>query len=285
MSQQDDSENTYQVDPEHSSELTRLIRQSRFMTHALGGLFPDHPILPASRVLDLACGPGDWALDLASSHRDEGIEVIGVDISKLMTGYAQAQAEAAGLTNARFLVSNIMKPLTFPDHYFDIINARFMTFMPASAWHPLLQECYRVLKPGGVIRLVEAEVAFGNSPAYEKLTQLIVKALNQAGQGFSPGGYYLGITAMLRSLLESNGFQEVRERANIINYSFGQPAHEFQYQNYMVGSTLILPFLLKHEMTTPTEFEEICKQLQGEMLDRSFSSVSFITTAWGHKPV
>src|SRR5579859_6206340 len=135
MSQQDDAENTYQLDPEHVSELTRLIRQSRFMTHAQGGLFSDHPVLPASRVIDLACGPGDWALDLARAYKDDGIEVVGIDISNLMVGYAQAQAKASRIDNAAFFVGNVMKPLLFPNHHFDIVNARFLTFMPASAWH------------------------------------------------------------------------------------------------------------------------------------------------------
>lgn len=285
MSQQDDSENTYQLDPEHTSELTRLIRQSRFMTHAQGGLFSDHPILPASRVIDLACGPGDWALDLARAYQDGDIEVVGIDISKLMIDYAQAQAQASRIGNATFLVGNVMKPLPFPDRHFDIINARFLSFMPATAWPPLLQECYRLLKPGGTLRLTEAEAPISNSPAYEKLTQMVVRALNKAGQGFSPGEMCLGITAMLRSFLENNGFNEVHERATMVNYSYGQPAHEFQYQNYMIGLPLVVPFLLKHEVTSREEFDQVFQLLQDEMMQRAFCSVNFLNTAWGKKPV
>src|SRR5258707_11870942 len=122
MSQQDDWENTYQLNPEHASELARLIRQSRMMTDAQGGLFSDHAIWPASRVIDLACGPGDWALDLAKAYKDEGVEVVGIDISKLLIGYAQAQATAAKITNATFFVGNILKSLAFPDQHFDIVN-------------------------------------------------------------------------------------------------------------------------------------------------------------------
>ncbi len=284
MPQPDDEENTYQLDPEHVSELARLMRQSRFMTHAQGGLFSEHAIWPASRVLDLACGPGDWALDLARMYQDEGIEVVGIDISKLMIGYAQAQASASRMGNAMFLVGNVMKPLTFPDNYFDIVNARFLSFMPTTAWHQLLQECYRILKPGGTIRFTEAEAAISNSAAYEKLTLLVVQALNRAGQGFSRYGHFLGITAMLRTFLEKNDFSEVQERATVINYSYGQPAHEFQYQNYVIGASLILPFLLKHDVTSREEFEHLCDQMQSEMQERSFCSVSFMVTAWGKKP-
>lgn len=284
MSQQDNWENTYPLDPEHTSELIRLMRQSRFMTNAQGGLFPEHPIWPASRVLDLACGPGGWALDLARTHQAEDVEVIGIDVSKLMIDYARAQATAAQIANATFLVGNIMQPLPFPDHYFKIVNARFLTFMPASAWPQLLQECYRVLKSGGIIRLTECEAAISNSPAFEKLTLMIVQALNKAGQGFSHSGHFLGITTMLHFFLESNGFNTVQERATLINCSYGQEFHEFQYQNYVVGSAMILPFLLKYDMTSAEEFEQVCKQMQKEMLERSFCAANFLVTAWGEKP-
>src|SRR5437588_829451 len=133
MSSHDNQENMYQLDPEHESELVRLSKQSRFMTNAQGGLFSDHVIWPASRVIDLACGPGDWALDLAQMGKNEGIEVVGLDISQLMIEYAQAQAEVAKIKNATFLVRNILQPLPFPDQHFDIINARFLSFMPNSA--------------------------------------------------------------------------------------------------------------------------------------------------------
>ncbi len=284
MSQHDNWENTYQLDPEHESELTRLIQQSRFMTNAQGGLFSDHALWPASRVLDLACGPGDWALDLAKAYRDEGIEVVGIDISKLMIEYAQAQAAAAKIENTTFLIGNVLLPLPFPDHHFDIVNARFLSFMPTPAWHPLLQECYRILKPGGSIRLTEGEATISNSPAFEKLTLLVVQALNKAGQGFSQNGHFIGITAMLRFFLESNGFSEVQERSTMVNYSYGQESHEFQYQNYVIGASLILPFLLKHNVTTSEEFAQVCKQMQSEMLERSFCAVSFTVTSLGKKP-
>jgi len=284
MSLRDDEENTYQLDPEHESELTRLIRQSRFMTNAQGGLFPEHVIWPASRIIDLACGSGDWALDLASAYRDEGVEVFGIDISKLMIEYAQAQATALQLTNATFTVGNLLKPLPFPDHHFDIVNARFLTFVPTTSWDQLLQECYRILKPGGLIRLTESEAALSNSPAFEKLTLMVVQALNKAGQGFSPNGHALSVTAMLRSFLENNGFQEVRERPTMINASYGQEFHEFQYQNYVIGSSMILPFLVKYDITTPTEFEQVFEQMRHEMQKRSFCSMNFLVTAWGEKP-
>jgi len=61
------------------------------------------------------------------------------------------------LNNASFLVMNLLKPLDFPDSSFDLVNARFINFLPAGAWSRLLQEFRRIARPDGIIRLTESE--------------------------------------------------------------------------------------------------------------------------------
>src|SRR5579875_18431 len=58
--------NTYVIDSEEAAELARLMQQDRILTEALGGLFPEGRLLPEDGcLLDLACGPGGWALEVA----------------------------------------------------------------------------------------------------------------------------------------------------------------------------------------------------------------------------
>src|SRR6185312_15034081 len=91
------------------------------------------------------------------------------------------------LLNASFEVMNILAPLDFSDHTFDLVNigpsgAR----IPRSAWPTLLHECLRVLRPGGILRLTQTDGAGSTtSPAYERFHRLTVQALHQAGCGFS----------------------------------------------------------------------------------------------------
>ena len=79
----------------------RLAVQDQLLTQEIG-FFPDGYDTQAVRaVLDLACGSGGWALDLARSNPQ--IKVVGIDISKRMIDFDQVQAEAQGLHTASFL--------------------------------------------------------------------------------------------------------------------------------------------------------------------------------------
>src|SRR5690348_2053759 len=108
-------------------------------------------------VLDIACGPGGWALELANAYRS--LCVTGVDISEIMVRYANGLAETSGLTNAHFKRMNAQsQPFAFPDQSFDLINARLIIgFMQTTFWPYFLKECQRILRPGGILRLTECE--------------------------------------------------------------------------------------------------------------------------------
>lgn len=155
-SQEEQKENMYIIDSESPAELARLLHQDRLYTKTLG-LFPESLDISTVRsVLDIACGPGGWALDVAT--RFPSIQVTGIDISVRMIEYAQAQAEAQQVSNTNFAVMNALKPLGFPDSSFDLVNARTIGFLPKAAWSGLLRECRRVTRPGGSICLTEGEM-------------------------------------------------------------------------------------------------------------------------------
>src|SRR6266536_6407820 len=127
-------EGSYALDPESPAELARLINVHRFMTRGMGGPLvgvPDPSAL--QQVLDLACGPGGWVLDVAFACPDA--QVAGVDISKTMISYANARARSQGLQNASFEVMDITQPLAFSDHAFDLVNGRLLVgSLPRTAW-------------------------------------------------------------------------------------------------------------------------------------------------------
>jgi SAM-dependent methyltransferase len=124
---------SYPIDPEQTAELARLRQQDRLVTEAMGGLFPEGQSLPPDgQVLDLACGPGGWAMQVAFAH--PSVEVIGVDLSPGVIDYARAQASSRHLTNVAFAVMDIRQPLTFADASFDLINGCFLfSFMAPTA--------------------------------------------------------------------------------------------------------------------------------------------------------
>ena len=145
-------ENTYFIDPESGAEMARLMDQDRLMTKGMGGLFPERfDLSTMHRLLDIGCGPGGWALEVAYAH--PGIEVVGIDISLTMVEYARAQARVQGLDNAHFRVMDATKLLDFPSATFDLVNGRLLVgFMPKAAWPTLIRECLRISRPGGAAR-------------------------------------------------------------------------------------------------------------------------------------
>src|SRR5689334_18342319 len=102
MSQHDENDgqkSTYILDGDSTAEIARLARLDRLITQGMGGLFPERDdIAEIESILDIGCGPGGWALEVAFNY--PSVQVIGIDKSQLMIQYAQTHAELQGLENA-----------------------------------------------------------------------------------------------------------------------------------------------------------------------------------------
>jgi len=273
---------TYFADVENAGEMARLLKQARFATKGLGGLFPHHlDISDVHDVLDLACGPGEWALAVAEAY--PAICVTGVDKSETMIQFARAISGAVRI--AHFQVGDALLPFAFPDESFDLIHARFIAgFMPTKAWPKLLAECYRLLRPGGVLLLVEGEMAMTTSPAVEQLSRFFTQALSAVGQSFLPDSRLLGITPMLRKLLADSGFTSCQYEAAAMEHSAGTEFHTCLYEDYYVAFHLMQPFLVRAGVAGYEELIPLYNRMLEEMRADDFCSLSFALQVWGYKP-
>jgi ubiquinone/menaquinone biosynthesis C-methylase UbiE len=279
---------TYFIDVENAAEMARLTRLDRTMNTCMRGLFSQHPDLSAVRdTLDIACGPGAWAMEMAYSYPCQ--RVIGIDISQIMTRYAQAQAKMQGLENVQFLVMDARKPFTFPDASFDLVNARLIDgFMLKETWPQLLAEMLRILRPGGIMRITETDSwGLSNSLALEKLTSLNVRALFAAGRTFSPYPFsqHLGITPMLPLFFEQAGCQQIQLQPHVLDFSTDAPAHLSHCENYKIGFKLMQPFLIKQGVTTQEELDQLYQQMLIDMTLPNFRALVYLLSVWGTKPL
>ena len=91
-------------------------------------------------ALDLACGTGDIAFELAR----RGARVTGLDLTHRMLQLARARADYDGV---RFVTGD-MTALPFPDGSFDLVTTGYgVRNVPRI--EPALAEIRRVLRPGG----------------------------------------------------------------------------------------------------------------------------------------
>lgn len=278
------SESTYMVDAESAAEMARLMRQDQLLTQGMGGIFPENrELTDVQRILDLACGPGGWVLETAFAYTD--VEVLGVDISERMIGYAAAQAKVQRLPNASFQVMNILKPLTFADASFDLVNARLIAaFMPRQSWPELFAECVRVLRPGGIFRVTEVEVGLSNKPAFEEAWHVVQQAMSKANLGFSPRGLHWGIIHMLPHFFQKAELLQIGKMAHAIDFSAGTEARESFYHDFASGFQSVEPFIEKMQVSTLADWRDLYKKALAEMFEDDFCAMWVLLTVWGQKP-
>ncbi len=129
---------------------------------ASGGPTPD----PASyRVLDIACGTGDFSLEIAR-RLPQGGSVTGVDISEGMLAVMLEKVALQGLQGKISAIPGDCEALPFPDASFDCATIGFgiRNFEHREA---ALREILRVLKPQG--KLVILELSVPETPVIRQL--------------------------------------------------------------------------------------------------------------------
>ncbi len=277
------SSNVYFNDPESGAEMARLLDQDRLITKGMGGLFPErsNDFSGIHLVLDAACGPGGWAMEIAFKHPD--IEVVGFDISQAMIDYANTQAQVQHLENASFRVMNLLKPLDFSDNTFDLSNVRFVNFLPASTWPLFARELARITRPGGFIRLTESEWwYFSTSPALETMNSLVIKAIQIQG-GYSQTGRFTGILPILGNLLRDSGCVNIKRVSHVIDFSFGTEAYEGFRRDASVVFKLFQPFIIRMGVATQEDLDRLYDQMLLEMLQEDFRGLMMPLTVLGEK--
>jgi ubiquinone/menaquinone biosynthesis C-methylase UbiE len=106
------------------------------------------------RILDVGCGGGQIAVDIARSRPFAAIT--GVDLSEDQIRRAQARVTQAKVTGRVSFMQGSALDLPFPDESFDVV----LSIASIKHWSDQargLSECIRVLVPGGKLVVVEAD--------------------------------------------------------------------------------------------------------------------------------
>lgn len=104
------------------------------------------------RILDLATGTADLAIGAA--RRFASARVVGVDLTPAMLARGREKARRAGVEGRVDLVEGNASVLAFPSGAFDAVTCAF-GFRNFPDVERALEEAGRVLRPGGVLLVLE----------------------------------------------------------------------------------------------------------------------------------
>lgn len=281
---------TYFVQDRNSrEELDRLILQDHMTTTVMGGVLPEQEDPSKLRnVLDIGCGPGGWLLEVAQAYPYIQ-KLYGIDVSNAMIQHARQQAEQYNMKTGpkervEFLAMDALLVLEFPHDFFDLVNFRFgISFMRQWDWPKMLNEMNRVVKTGGIVRIVDGEtnVLYTESKALHSFFELVTCAQFRAGHLFKEEPS--GLIDELPDLLIRHGFQKVESRESIIEYRSGTELGDTWIKDVMYMFHVLRPFLHRYGCE-PEDCDEICKQAIQDMQQPGFAARYRIVTTWAVNP-
>lgn len=143
-------ENLYISPLSFKDELPRLIAQARLLYLIQEPVFNKvkHLPSPPGTLLDIGSGPGVYLSAIAHNKRFKGYKFIGMDISKDMITYS-----SLSYPNIEWIQGNAYDT-GFPDNSVDVVHTGFL-FIHLSNPELALMEIYRILKPGGVLYVMD----------------------------------------------------------------------------------------------------------------------------------
>jgi ubiquinone/menaquinone biosynthesis C-methylase UbiE len=227
-------------------------RLEREMSAVTAWLCREARVAPGMRVLDLACGSGHPALNIALLVQPGG-SVVATDLVQEMVEVTRRRAREASLENIEARVMDL-EAIDFPDESFDAVTCRFgVMFCP----QPLraISEVRRVLRPG-------AWVAFSvwDTPDKSPGQTVVGEALRRFGRPQppvdydAPGVYQLAPPGKLDALLREAGFGEVHLESLTIDV-------EYESVEALWGRALVRPGTLR--VQTEDLSEEDVRRLKG----------------------
>ncbi|XKE46992.1 methyltransferase domain-containing protein [Halomonas organivorans] len=170
-------------------------------------ILEDLEIEPGTRILDVGCGWGDTAIQLARMTGPRG-EVLGIDCVESFLEDARRRAEQAGVDNVSFVAADVER---YPFRSeFDLCFSRFgMMFFE----HPVaaMRNIHKALRPGGelifiVWRDIEANPWLGLPK------RVVLDFLPPPGEGArtcGPGPFSMADPEVVRQQLEIAGFEDI----------------------------------------------------------------------------
>ena len=210
---------------------------------------------PEMRILDCGCGPGGISLGLASvAHLGS---VVGIDVEDSQLERGRQEARKRDFNNVEFQHASVYS-LPFADASFDAVLAHAMVYHLGEPMKAL-QEIRRVLKPGGLVGLRDADVAgdvyFPPQAELDRLWKVAERVISHNGGDLRFGRKH-------RKVLREAGFVDIIATAS--SDSFGTPQQTAGFSRYWseVFMAQHRPLILAQKWATEHELDAMVAALR-----------------------
>ncbi len=148
-------------------------------------------------ILDLGCSVGISTLALYrfySARQDKPIRTIGLDLSPYMLSVAKIRDEKQEIAE---WLHGLGESTGLPDNSLDVVTLQFVIHeLPRQATTAILQEVLRILKPGGVMGIVDNNPA---SPVIQNLPPVLF-TLMKSTEPWSDDYYTFNVEATIKEV-------------------------------------------------------------------------------------
>ncbi|KAK6071247.1 methyltransferase domain-containing protein [Seiridium cupressi] len=261
--------------PVDENELDRLDIMHKFHTvarrdDAYGGLHEAPISSPSPRVLDLGCGTGIWAIDMADRYQYG--KVIGLDLN-----YTQPESIPATL---EFRRQDIEEPHwgLEPDS-FDLVHVQMLAGSITN-WPALYQNIYRHLKPGtGMIEHVEINFDPQSNDSSLPPDSRLRLWFNEMRSAYEQARRPIVLEPSTETWLKQAGFEDIKRNIKEIPYH-PWPSSEHQKEVgrwFNLGmvhgiEAMSMAPLTRHRNYTKEQVTALLAEVKREICTRQFRS-------------
>ncbi len=277
-----ENSSTYFMNAESLVEVARLINQDRLVTKEVGLLPTGVNARAFERVLDIGSGPGGWLLDLVRAY--PYIQGIGIDTSEKMVQMSTLLAQAEG-KSLLFKNMDARETLDFPDESFDYIQMRLThSFIRPSLWPAILRDTYRLLKPGGWLRVTDLEMTISNKQHTEDLYAIIPVVWTKAHRSMSPTGRSIGLLPRIKPLLSASGYRDLELSLYPMEAADDRKDNTFEKESVALVYTRLYDLLLQVGGYSKEQLTELFEKALVEIDHEDYKSISIMLSCLGRKP-
>jgi SAM-dependent methyltransferase len=248
---------TFYLLPRNDDEAVRLYMQHKLMSVIFGDnmMAPHTP--PPKRILEVGCGTGHWAIEVAQEYPLS--QVIGIDITPPTVNVQHPMYPK----NCVFEQRNLFDPLPYIPESFDYIHMRFMSSsIPLARWDEILTKWIHLLQPGGWLEWVETgEEIEPTGPGFQTMFWAWKEVAARHGHEARPGDH-------LTEVFQRCGYTQVQ--STTAEVSIGRHGQGVGHMTALDGVAIFRafrPLMVSSHVLTDIEADRCEQQMQEELED------------------